>query len=69
MWTDIALTNREALLLAIDAFEVEVAALRQMVADKDGDLMNDYFSICRRHRREHDHVLNPMTQNDTDSTG
>lgn len=60
MWRDIALTNRAALLAALDAFSVELAALRDLIDRGDGEAMAAYFAACRKVRRDHDTVLNPM---------
>ena len=68
MWTDIAVTNREALLTAIDQFEAEMKSLRAMVDAQDADAMRAYFATCRAHRRAHDNILNPLLQSPTEET-
>lgn len=68
MWTDIAITNREALLAAIDQFEAEMTSLRAMVDSQDADAMRAYFATCRAHRRAHDNILNPLLQSPTEET-
>ena len=68
MWTDIAVTNREALLTAIDQFEAEMKSLRAMVDAQDADAMRAYFARCRTHRRAHDNILNPLLQSPTEET-
>ena len=62
MWTDIAVTNRQALLAAIDQFEAEMTMLRELVDLKDAQALEEYFSICRAHRRDHDGILNPISE-------
>ena len=62
MWTDIAVTNRQALLAAIDQFEAEMTMLRELVDLKDAQALEEYFSICRAHRRDHDSILNPIAE-------
>ena len=68
MWTDIAVTNREALLAAIDQFDAELKSLRAMVDAQDADAMRAYFATCRAHRRAHDNILNPLLQSPTEET-
>lgn len=60
MWRDIALTNREAVLKAMDAFSAEHEKLRALIAEGDGDGLERLFAECRVLRREHDAILNPM---------
>jgi prephenate dehydrogenase len=62
MWTDIAVTNRQALLAAMDQFDAEMTMLRELVDRKDERALEDYFSICRAHRRDHDSILNPISE-------
>ena len=62
MWRDIALTNREAILEAMDAVAVEHERLRRLIAEADGDAMQQLFDRCRVIRRAHDDVLNPLLQ-------
>lgn len=68
MWTDIAITNREALLEAIDQFEAEMTLLKTMVDTQDADALRAYFATCRAHRRAHDNILNPLLQSTTEET-
>jgi prephenate dehydrogenase len=68
MWTDIAITNRDALLHSIDQFEAEMQWLRTMVDAQDAQALQSYFSRCRTHRREHDSILNPLLQSTTEET-
>lgn len=68
MWTDIAITNRDALLEAIDQFEAEIKILRAMVDARDADAMRSYFATCREHRRAHDNILNPLLQSPREET-
>ncbi len=60
MWRDVALTNREALLGAIDEFGQAMAELRDLVDAGDAEGLHDYFLQCRHIRREHDRILNPL---------
>ena len=47
MWRDICLGNREALFKQIDAYQNELAALREMLARGDGDALERVFSGAR----------------------
>jgi len=60
MWRDIALTNRDALLDAMDALAMEHSRLRALIDAGDGDAMEQYFLRCRQVRRAHDSILNPL---------
>ena len=51
MWRDIALTNREALLEMIDAFDRQLATVREAVAEADGPRLEAYFQEARQLRR------------------
>lgn len=66
MWTDISMTNQTALLAAIDSFENEMSSLRALIASADAAALNDYFAICRAHRRAHDDILNPLPKGDSE---
>lgn len=68
MWADIAVTNRAALLDAIDQFNAEMKSLRSMIDARDADAMRAYFATCRAHRRAHDNILNPLLQSPTEET-
>ena len=68
MWTDIAITNSDALLHSIDQFEAEMQLLRTMVDARDAPALQSYFARCRTHRREHDSILNPLLQRTTEET-
>ena len=68
MWADIAVTNRAALLDAIDQFDAEMKSLRAMIDAQDADAMRAYFATCRAHRRAHDNILNPLLQSPTEET-
>jgi len=61
MWRDIALTNRDAILIAMDAMAQEHDHLRTLIADADGDAIETFFARCRELRRKHDDILNPLT--------
>lgn len=60
MWRDVALTNRDALIIAMENVEREMARLKALIAAEDGDGMRDYFARCREVRRGHDAILNPL---------
>ena len=60
MWRDIALTNRDAILEAMDAVATEHSALRAMIASADDVALEAFFARCRHIRREHDAILNPL---------
>jgi len=60
MWRDIALTNRDAILEAMDAVATEHSALRTMIANADDAALEVFFARCRHIRREHDAILNPL---------
>jgi len=66
MWRDIALTNRDALIGAISNVELELTELKRLIAEGDGQAMYDYFAKCRRVRRDHDAMLNPLFMNSED---
>ena len=61
MWRDIALTNRDAILNAMDAMAQEHDYLRALIAEADGDAIETFFARCREVRRKHDDILNPLT--------
>lgn len=50
MWRDISLANREALLDEIDAYQTELALLRRMVADRDGEALGTLFKNAQATR-------------------
>lgn len=52
MWRDICLGNREVLSRQIDAYQNELAALREMLARGDGDALERVFSDAREARRQ-----------------
>ena len=62
MWRDIALTNRDAILAAMDAMAQEHDHLRTLIAEADGDAIETFFARSRDVRRKHDDVLNPVTR-------
>ena len=64
MWRDIALTNRSALLAALDAVSAEHDRLRALIDGADGDAMEHFFARCRQLRRDHDEILNPLISAD-----
>jgi prephenate dehydrogenase len=61
MWRDIAVTNRDAILAAMDAMAQEHDHLRMLIADADSDAIETFFARCRAVRRKHDDILNPLT--------
>ena len=61
MWRDIALTNRDAILTAMDAMAQEHDHLRTLIAEADGDAIETFFARCRAVRRQHDDILNLLT--------
>ena len=67
MWRDIALTNRDAILKAMDAVSEEHDQLRALIAERDGDALEALFSDCRGVRRGHDGILNPVLKNEESS--
>ena len=52
MWRDICLGNREVLSGQIDAYQNELAAVREMLARGDGDALERVFSDAREARRQ-----------------
>ncbi|SFH59462.1 prephenate dehydrogenase [Nitrosospira sp. Nsp14] len=52
MWRDICLGNREVLSRQIDAYQNELAALREMLARGDGEALERVFSDAREARRQ-----------------
>ena len=60
MWRDVALTNKGSLIDALTAVEDQLSVLKALIASGDGEELERYFAICRRVRREHDRVLNPL---------
>ena len=51
MWRDIAVANREALLIELDAYLTALQALRQSVAAGDADALLELFSRARAARK------------------
>lgn len=52
MWRDICLGNREALVDQIDAYQRELAALREMLARGDGEALEKAFANAREARQQ-----------------
>ena len=50
MWRDICLGNRETLLNQINAYQKELTALREMLANGDGDALEKLFANARSAR-------------------
>jgi len=61
MWSDITLTNRDAILAAMDAMAQEQDHLRTLIAEADSEAIETFFARCREVRRKHDDILNPVT--------
>jgi prephenate dehydrogenase len=57
MWRDIALANREALLVELDAYLAALQTLRQAVDGQDSEALLDIFSRARTAR---EHWLKPQ---------
>lgn len=51
MWRDICLANREALVTQIDAYQEELAAMRQLLASGNGKELENAFSRARDARK------------------
>jgi len=51
MWRDICLGNRDTLLRRIDAYQRELAAIRDMLARNDGEALERLFTNARETRR------------------
>ncbi|MGD2009234.1 MAG: prephenate dehydrogenase/arogenate dehydrogenase family protein [Cellvibrionales bacterium] len=60
MWRDVALTNRDALIVALEDVQKEIALLQNMIAKDDAGGLESYFAECREQRRRHDAILNPL---------
>jgi len=54
MWRDIALANRDALLLEIGAYRAELDRFTRLLADKDGEGLEAAFEVARTARRAWD---------------
>ncbi len=67
MWRDIALTNRDAVITAIEDVERELARLKTLIANSDGEGMREYFARCREVRRSHDAILNPLFESESNA--
>ena len=50
MWRDIALANRTELLAAIDDFSAHLGALREAVAEGDGEALHQTFTDAKAAR-------------------
>lgn len=51
MWREIALANSEHLVSAIDGFDAELQALKQAVANGDGEKLQEIFSRAQKLRQ------------------
>ncbi len=52
MWRDICLGNREALIGQIDAYQRELAEVREMLGRGDGEALEQLFADAREARRQ-----------------
>lgn len=52
MWRDITLANREALLAAIDDFQIHLGRMRESIVSADSDALEQTFSRAKRARDE-----------------
>lgn len=52
MWRDITLANREALLAAIDDFQIHLERMRESIVSADSDALEQTFSRAKRARDE-----------------
>jgi prephenate dehydrogenase len=50
MWRDIALMNREALLISIDGFSKSLAELRTRIEEGDSRGLAGFFTIAKQFR-------------------
>jgi prephenate dehydrogenase len=50
MWRDIALANREALLVELDAYETKLEELKTALGQADGQALMDFFSRAQQAR-------------------
>jgi len=50
MWRDITLANRDALLTEVDAYLVQLSAMRQLIAAGDGDALAGIYANAQRAR-------------------
>lgn len=53
MWRDVCLTNRDALLQAMDNLDSHLQQLRQAIDERDGDTLEATFSRARTARDKH----------------
>jgi len=52
MWRDICLANREALLNELDAYQLQLGRLREMLDKSDGAGLEQVFQQARQARRQ-----------------
>jgi prephenate dehydrogenase len=52
MWRDIAISNRDALSANIDALQMQLAELKQMLENSDGEKLLQSFATAKRARDE-----------------
>jgi hypothetical protein len=48
----------------MDALADEHGRLRSLIEAGDGEAMEQFFLRCRQLRRDHDRILNPLTNTD-----
>jgi prephenate dehydrogenase len=53
MWRDICLENRDAILTALDEFESNLAGLKAMIQNKDGEGLFNEFTHAKSIRDQH----------------
>lgn len=52
MWRDITLANRDALLTEVDAYLVQLQAIREMIANSDGPALEHVYASARDARQQ-----------------
>ncbi|WP_343650384.1 prephenate dehydrogenase/arogenate dehydrogenase family protein [Herbaspirillum sp.] len=52
MWRDITLANRDALLTEVDAYLVQLQAIREMIANSDGPALEQVYASARDARQQ-----------------
>ena len=53
MWRDVCLSNRDSLLSMIDKFQINMASLRELIADADGNGLHNIFTRAKAARDQH----------------
>ena len=57
MWRDITLANKEALLALLDSYIAQLHAMRDMVANADGEALTDVYANAQRARQNWMHAV------------